>query len=82
MTPKIGYAAIALSSLCFGFLGSMGKFGFSLGYTPLSLLTVRFTLAALMMWAVALAVGISKYAVTPRLHSGSQYKAWPTPLRR
>jgi len=67
MTPKIGYAAIALSSLCFGFLGSMGKFGFALGYTPLSLLTVRFTLAALMMWAVALAVGISKYAVTPRL---------------
>jgi len=66
MTPKIGYAAIALSSLCFGFLGSMGKFGFALGYTPLSLLTVRFTLAALMMWAVALVVGIKKYAVTPR----------------
>jgi len=68
MTPKIGYAAIALSSLCFGFLGSMGKFGFALGYTPLSLLTVRFTLAALMMWTVAMVVGIRKYAVTPKFH--------------
>ncbi|MBS3871990.1 MAG: DMT family transporter [Firmicutes bacterium] len=67
MTPKLGYAAIAVSSLCFGFLGSLGKFGFALGYTPLTLLTVRFTLAALMMWAVALVVGLGKYAVTPQL---------------
>jgi len=63
VTTKLGYAAIALSSLCFGFLGSMGKFGYAMGYTPLSLLTVRFTLAALIMWLVALVVGLHKYAL-------------------
>jgi len=68
MTTRLGFMAIALSSLCFGFLGSMGKFGYALGYTPLSLLTVRFTLATLILWLVALTTGLPKYALPLRLH--------------
>jgi len=68
MTTKLGFMAIALSSLCFGFLGSMGKFGYSLGYTPLSLLTVRFTLAAFVLWLVALFTGLARYDLPSRFH--------------
>lgn len=50
MTPKQGFLAVLLSSVCFGFLGFFGKVGYSLGYTPLKLLTVRFILATLMLW--------------------------------
>lgn len=53
MTPRQGFFAVLVSSFCFGFLGYFGKVGYSLGYTPLTLLTVRFVLASMMMWAIA-----------------------------
>ena len=55
MTARQGFWAVLLSSFCFGFLGYFGKTGYALGYTPLTLLTVRFILASLMMWGFAIA---------------------------
>ena len=62
-SPAIGYAAIAASCFCFGFLGYFGKVGYSLGYTPVTLLTVRFVLAALILWLLALYRGLQIYKV-------------------
>jgi drug/metabolite transporter (DMT)-like permease len=63
MNKRLGYLAIMASSFCFGFLGFFGKVGYELGYTPLSLLTVRFALATGMLWALALVRGTSLYKV-------------------
>lgn len=51
---RYGYLSVLLSSVCFGFLGYFGKIAYSLGFTPLQLMTVRFILAALLMWPLAL----------------------------
>jgi drug/metabolite transporter (DMT)-like permease len=59
-----GYAAIAASCFCFGFLGYFGKVGYSLGYTPVTLMTVRFLLAALILWIMAVYRGLKLYRVT------------------
>ena len=61
MDKKLGYMAVLASSVCFGFLGYFGKIGYKLGYTPLSLLTVRFTLAAILLWIVAIVRGRHLY---------------------
>ncbi|MDP3058610.1 MAG: DMT family transporter [bacterium] len=63
MTARKGILAILFSSLCFGFLGYFGKTGYALGYSPLKLLTVRFTLATLMLWIYAFSIGIKKYHI-------------------
>ena len=62
-STAIGYAAIAASCFCFGFLGYFGKVGYSLGYTPVTLMTVRFVLATLILWLLALYRGLNLYRV-------------------
>ena len=60
----LGYGAIAASCFCFGFLGYFGRTGYALGYTPVTLMTVRFVGAAIMLWLVALYRGLRLYAVS------------------
>jgi drug/metabolite transporter (DMT)-like permease len=62
-SPAIGYAAIAASCFCFGFLGYFGKVGYSLGFTPVTLMTVRFVLAALILWLLAVYRGLQLYRI-------------------
>jgi drug/metabolite transporter (DMT)-like permease len=64
MQMRMGYLAVLFSSLCFGFLGYFGKVGYTMGYTPLTLLTARFVLAAVVLWAFALVKGGGGYRVT------------------
>lgn len=64
MKARMGYIAVIVSSFCFGFNGFFGKVGYELGYTPLRLLTVRFTVAALVMWGIALVRGAKAYKCT------------------
>lgn len=44
-----------LSAACFGAMGVFGKLAFAAGVSPQTLLTVRFALAAILLWAVLLA---------------------------
>ena len=62
-STALGYGAIAASCFCFGFLGYFGKIGYSLGYTPVTLMTVRFVLAAVILWMIALYRGLRLYTV-------------------
>lgn len=64
MKTRMGYLAVIVSSFFFGFNGFFGKVGYELGYTPLMLLTVRFTVAALVMWGVAIVRGVKAYRST------------------
>lgn len=69
-SPLVGFLAVLLSSFLFGFNGYFGKLGFELGYTPLRLLTVRFTVAAAVMWGIMTWYGKNKGSITrPELGS-------------
>lgn len=69
-SPVLGLAAVLLSSFFFGFNGYFGKVGFELGYTPLRLLTVRFTVAAIVMWGIMVWYGKNKGGI-PRTELAS-----------
>lgn len=66
MKDRLGYLAVLVSSVGFGFNGYFGKVGYEIGYTPLSLLTIRFLLAALWMWGLAALRNRSGYRVDLR----------------
>ena len=59
----MGFAAVLLSSFFFGFNGYFGKLGFELGYTPLRLLTVRFAVAAVVMWGIMMWCGKNRSSI-------------------
>lgn len=59
----MGLAAVLLSSFFFGFNGYFGKLGFELGYTPLRLLTVRFAVAAVVMWGIMMWCGKNRSSI-------------------
>jgi len=69
-SPVLGFGAVLLSSFFFGFNGYFGKVGFELGYTPLRLLTVRFTVAAIVMWGIMVWYGKNKGGI-PRTELAS-----------
>lgn len=45
----LGILQVAMASICFGFLGVFGKFAFAAGISVGSLLSVRFSLAAILL---------------------------------
>ncbi|MGI6358760.1 MAG: DMT family transporter [Bacillota bacterium] len=49
-----GYLLVAISSIGFGTLGLWGKWGYQAGFTPESLLVLRFGIASISLWAVLL----------------------------
>lgn len=51
---EIGILQILLSGICFGFLGLFGKYAFKIGMTPGELLSIRYSLAGLIMASVYL----------------------------
>lgn len=51
---KKGFLVIAVSSIGFGTLGIWSKLGYDAGLSPLELLTMRFTFAAVLLWIYAL----------------------------
>lgn len=53
-TRQIGILQILLSGVCFGFLGLFGKVAFKYGMTPGELLSLRYSLAGIMMACVYL----------------------------
>lgn len=53
-TRLTGYLLVAVSSLGFGTLGLWGKWGYQAGFTPLTLLVLRFAIASLLMWLIVL----------------------------
>ncbi len=60
----LGYIYIALSAAGFGLLSILIKLAYSLGAEPMTLLAVRFLLATVLIWIIALAVD------RPALHIG------------
>ncbi len=50
-----GYIMVVISSLAFGTLGLWAKWGYAFGFTPLSLLVVRFGVASLCLWLAVVA---------------------------
>lgn len=63
-TAHRGCLLVLISSLGYGTLGLWGKFGYRLGFTPLSLQSVRFAIAALFLWLLVLAT--EKRLAVPR----------------
>ena len=51
---KKGFLIIAISSIGFGTLGIWSKLGYKAGISPLELLTMRFTFAAILLWIYAI----------------------------
>jgi drug/metabolite transporter (DMT)-like permease len=51
---KIGIFALILSAFCFGTLGLWGKIAYGAGLSSLQLLSLRFTVASILMWVIAL----------------------------
>jgi len=49
-----GYLMVTISSLGFGTLGLWAKWGYQAGFTPLTLLVVRFGLASVLLWLLVL----------------------------
>lgn len=49
-----GILSIILSSLGFGTLGLWGKWGYQAGFSPLTLMSVRFILASILLWCILL----------------------------
>ncbi|MBT9177453.1 MAG: hypothetical protein DDT20_01786 [Firmicutes bacterium] len=66
----VGFGAVLLSSFFFGFNGYFAKVGYGLGFSPLRLLTVRFTVAAIVMWGIMVWFGKNKGSVSRPLLFG------------
>ena len=49
-----GFLLVLISSIGFGTLGLWGKMAYQLGMTPLEVLFLRYALAAVILWIVAL----------------------------
>lgn len=49
-----GYLMVTISSLGFGTLGLWAKWGYQAGFTPLTLLVIRFGIASGMLWLLVL----------------------------
>ncbi len=49
-----GYLMVTISSLGFGTLGLWAKWGYQAGFTPLSLLVIRFGIASGLLWLLVL----------------------------
>jgi drug/metabolite transporter (DMT)-like permease len=52
MDKKLGFVFAAISGACFGFLPIFAKLAYSHGGNPITVLGVRFTTAALIIWAI------------------------------
>lgn len=62
----IGVLQILLSGFCFGFLGVFGKYAYAAGLTPGELLSLRFTLAGLILFGLFLVVRPARLRMLPR----------------
>jgi len=51
---SVGAMQIVVSAVCFGLLGIFGKQAFAEGITPGELLSIRFTIASLVLWGFVL----------------------------
>src|SRR5262249_3142502 len=53
--PVIGLALVALSATCYGLVPIFARFAYAAGATPLTLLSLRYVVATLALWAALLA---------------------------
>lgn len=54
MKKKLGFLCAAISGACFGFLPIFAKLAYSNGGNTSTVLSIRFTVAALIMWTISL----------------------------